>query len=160
VIELVPCTVEVAQAVLAGSDPGVPHAADWPHDDTYDALRPLAEHGSGPGTFLVVLDGVVVGDCGWFGPPDEEGEVEIGYGLAPSARGRGVGTRAVEMLLSWVAEQGARRVRAEVLPGNAASFALLARLGFEPVEERAGHVVLVRDTGHDVPALPVADGRG
>jgi RimJ/RimL family protein N-acetyltransferase len=162
VIELVPCTVEVARAVLANEDPGLPHAADWPHADTFDALRPLAEHPaeSGPGTFLVVHDGVVVGDCGWFGPPDEDGEVEVGYGLAPSVRGLGLGTEAVRLLLAWVEAHGARRVRAEVLPGNAASFALLARLGFAPVEERAGHVVLVRDAGHGAPSLPAQDGAG
>jgi RimJ/RimL family protein N-acetyltransferase len=162
VIELLPCSVAVAQAVMAGRDPGVPHAPDWPHDDTYDALRPLAEHpaDSGPGTFLVMLDGVVVGDCGWFGPPDEEGEVEIGYGLARSARGRGVGTEAVRLLLAWVQDQGAQRVRAEVEPGNAPSFALLARLGFTPVSERAGHVVLLRDAGHEGAALPAPESAG
>jgi RimJ/RimL family protein N-acetyltransferase len=95
-----------------------------------------------------VADGVVVGDCGWFGPPDEDGEVEIGYGLARSVRGRGLGTEAVALLLDWLATKGAKRVRAEVRPGNAASFALLARLGFVIDDERAGHVVLVRDLAH------------
>jgi RimJ/RimL family protein N-acetyltransferase len=83
-----------------------------------------------------------VGDCGWFGPPDETGEVEIGYGLAPSARGKGLGAATVSALLVWVREQGATGVRAEVLPGNEPSLRLLARLGFELVEERAGHLVL------------------
>jgi RimJ/RimL family protein N-acetyltransferase len=162
VIELVPCTVDVARAVLAGVEPAVPHVADWPHADTLDALRPLAEHPeeSGPGTFLVLLDGVVVGDAGWFGPPDEHGEVEIGYGLAASARGRGVGTEAVQLLLAWVTGQGARRVRAEVEPGNAASFGLLERLGFTIVGERAAHVVLLRDAGHGDPPLPAGERRG
>jgi RimJ/RimL family protein N-acetyltransferase len=162
VIELVPCTVDVARAVLAGDDPGIPHALDWPHADTADALRPLAEHPAytGPGTFLVVRDGVVVGDVGWFGPPDDQGEVEIGYGLAPSARGQGIGTQAVGMLLAWVAERGAVRVRAEVEPGNAASFRLLERLGFTLVGERAGHVVLVRDAGHGDPGLPARESAG
>jgi RimJ/RimL family protein N-acetyltransferase len=143
VISLEPVTLDLAQAVLSYSAVDVPHAGDWPHEDSYDALRPFAEHGGGPGTFLVVEDGVVVGDCGWFGPPDEDGEVEIGYGLAPSARGRGVGTEAVRLLVAWVRAQGARSVRAEVLPGNETSLRLLARLGFEDIGERAGHRILV-----------------
>jgi RimJ/RimL family protein N-acetyltransferase len=143
VISLQPVTLELAQAVLAYSPVDVPHAADWPHEDTYDALRPFAEHGGGPGTFLVLDDGVVIGDCGWFGPPDEDGEVEIGYGLAPSARGRGLGTEAVRLLVEWVRAHGARSVRAEVLPGNETSLRLLARLGFEDIGERAGHRILV-----------------
>jgi RimJ/RimL family protein N-acetyltransferase len=145
VIELVPVDRELARAVVEGTDLGaLPRVADWPHADTVDALRPLAEHpdDTGPGTFLVLHDGLVVGDCGWFGPPDETGEVEIGYGLAPSARGKGLGAATVSALLVWVREQGATGVRAEVLPGNEPSLRLLARLGFELVEERAGHLVL------------------
>ena len=142
-ITLEPVTLSLAQTVLAYEPVDVPHAADWPHEDTYDALRPFAEHGGGPGTFVIVQDGVIVGDCGWFGPSDEDGEVEIGYGLAPSARGRGLGTEAVRLLVEWARGQGARSVRAEVLPGNEASLRLLARLGFEDIGERAGHRILV-----------------
>lgn len=145
-IRLVPATHEIARAVVDGTDPGVARVPDWPHPDTADALRGLAEHpgDTGPGTFLVVEDGVVVGDCGWFGPPDDDGEVEIGYGLAPSARGRGLGLASVTALLEWVRTEGAASVRAEVLPGNAPSLRLLDRLGFEVQEERAGYLVLRR----------------
>ncbi|MGB8651355.1 MAG: GNAT family protein [Mycobacteriales bacterium] len=148
-IELLPVPPAVAAAVCAYGDLDAvlerPHAVDWPHDDTADALRPLAEHpeDTGEGTFLVVHDGEVVGDCGWFGPP-QDGVVEIGYGLAPSARGRGIGTAAVDLLLTWVTSRGATRVRAEVLPGNEPSLRLLARLGFEDVGAHAGHRVLER----------------
>jgi RimJ/RimL family protein N-acetyltransferase len=107
---------------------------DWPHDDTADALRPIAEHGGpGPalGTFLVVEGGRVIGDCGWFGPPDDDGTVEIGYGLAASARGAGRGRQAVTQLRDWVAAQpGARRIVAEALVGNEPSRRLLLDLGF------------------------------
>jgi RimJ/RimL family protein N-acetyltransferase len=140
VITLVPATREVAVAVVSGGPVPVPHVPDWPHPDTADALRPLAEHpeDTGPGTFLVTDDGVVVGDCGWFGPP-VDGLVDIGYGVAASVRGRGVGRSAVRLLLDWVTAQGATQVRAEVLPGNEPSLRLLAGLGFTDVGEHAGH---------------------
>ena len=142
-IALVPATREVAVAVVTGTLLGLRHAPDWPHADSADALRPLAEHPDdcGPGTFLICEDGVVVGDCGWFGPPID-GVADIGYGVAPSVRRRGVGRSAVRLLLDWVAGQGAARVRAEVLPGNEPSLRLLAGLGFTDVGENAGHRVL------------------
>jgi RimJ/RimL family protein N-acetyltransferase len=144
VISLEPVPRDVAVAVVSGAPLELTHAPDWPHEDSVDALRPLADHPESHtgGTFLVLEDGVVVGDCGWFGPPDEDGLVEIGYGLAPSVRGRGVGHEAVMLLLLWVRAQGATRVRAEVRPGNEPSLRLLARLGFTAREERAGYLVL------------------
>jgi RimJ/RimL family protein N-acetyltransferase len=150
VIELLQVTGAVAVAVCSHGDVDAAlaprtRATDWPHDDTADALRPLADYPeqTGEGTFLVLRDGVVVGDVGWFGPPDEDGECEIGYGLAPSARRQGVATEAVGLLVQWVQAQGVRSVRAEVLPDNAPSLALMARLGFTDIGQRAGHRILV-----------------
>lgn len=149
-IELVPATPDVAQAVVSYGEIALPHVEDWPHDDSADALRPLAEHPADTveGTFLITEEGVVVGDCGWFGPP-VDGVVEIGYGVAPSVRGRGLATAAVQLLLAWVASRGAVRVRAEVLPSNLPSLRLLERLGFVDVGEHAGHRVLERDAPTD-----------
>lgn len=152
-LELRPVPRDVAIAVVTGTGLDVALAAagltrvrDWPHEDTIDALRGLAEHAelSGKGSFLVVRwDGAVLGDCGWFGPPDEQGLVEIGYGLAASARRQGVGTEAVGRLLAWVGQQPAvRTVTAEVLVGNEPSLRLLARLGFEVTTREQDRLVL------------------
>lgn len=106
----------------------------WPHADTADALRL-------PGAMLVVVDGEVVGDCGWYGPPGDTGEVEIGYGLSPAYRGRGLGTAMVAALVAWVAEQpGVRRIVAETEVTNVASRRVLERNGFT-VESVAGAAV-------------------
>jgi RimJ/RimL family protein N-acetyltransferase len=105
----------------------------WPHDDTADALTGAAVDGDAA-TWLVVLGDVVVGECGWKGPPDVDGTVEIGYGLAAPARGKGVGTEVVAVLVAWTETRpGVRAVAADVLPGNAASLRLLQRLGFDEV---------------------------
>lgn len=135
-VVLVPASRAVANAVVGNADL---HAAlaplvagqGWPHADSADALRPLAEHGGDPGCWLVVLAGVVIGDAGWFGPPDAAGDCELGYGLAAPFRRRGLGREAVALLLSWVEQQpGVRRTTAEALVGNEASLRLLAGLGF------------------------------
>jgi RimJ/RimL family protein N-acetyltransferase len=151
-LTLVPVPFDVAVDVAAGRVPDLaPHgltaAPGWPHADTPDALRPLAEHGApgDGGTWLVVHEGAVVGDCGWFGPPDDEGAVEIGYGLAASARRQGLGTEAVAVLAAWAEQQpGVRLVSAEVLVGNEASLRLLARLGFTEMGSHPPYLRLVR----------------
>jgi RimJ/RimL family protein N-acetyltransferase len=128
---LEPLAPEVARAIVAGDLSGVRPAAGWPHDATLDGIRLGLEHGVST-TWLVLRDGVVIGDCGLHGPPDEEGEVEIGYGLAEPFRGRGYGTELARALSDWVlAQPGVRRVVARnVLAGNAASRVVLERAGF------------------------------
>jgi RimJ/RimL family protein N-acetyltransferase len=132
---LLPWTLAAARALLVGEDPGLPLAEGYPHADTADALRMYVEHGAGDedGGWFVTLaeDGRVVGDCGTLGWTDEQGRVEIGYGLAAPYRGRGYGTEAVRALADWVAAQpGVTAVSAEVEVGNEPSRRLLARLGF------------------------------
>jgi RimJ/RimL family protein N-acetyltransferase len=76
-------------------------------------------------------DGLAVGDAGFFGPPDADGEVEIGYALVPRARGAGLASEAVTLLAGWaLAQPGVRAVTARVEADNAASVRLLQRLGF------------------------------
>jgi RimJ/RimL family protein N-acetyltransferase len=143
-VALVPVLPDVAEAAVGRGDlaaalavGGLQAGPGWPHADTADALRPMAEHGDATCAWLVVVDGAVVGDCGWAGPPDADGTVEIAYGLAPPARRQGLGTEAVAVLLTWTEQQpGVRTVAARVRVGNEASRRLLRRLGFveEPAE--------------------------
>jgi RimJ/RimL family protein N-acetyltransferase len=64
---------------------------------------------------------------------DWEGlEAEIGYVLAPAARGRGAATRAVQLLTEWCFDElGIERIALLIDAANAAS---------ERVAERAGYV--------------------
>ena len=81
---LEPLSQETARAILEGTPDGLRRGRGWPHADTLDALGLVAEHGSE--AWLILEDGVVVGDAGTHGPPDENREVEIGYGLAELRR--------------------------------------------------------------------------
>lgn len=148
---LVPQTRAASVALLAGEDCGLPLAEGYPHADTFDALRMVVEHG-GPddgGWFVVLVedaaDGRVVGDLATFGPPDDDGVVEIGYGLAAPYRGRGIGTEAVGTFVDWLVTQpDVRRVVARVEVGNEASRRLLARIGFALTGQAEGHWTLER----------------
>ena len=81
--------------------------------------------------------GLAIGGAGFKGPPDVDGCVEIGYGLAPSARGRGYAREAVQALCDLAVARGVRAVTAETEAGNVASARVLEACGFA-VAERDG----------------------
>ena len=81
-------------------------------------------------------DGRPVGGIGFKGQPDG-GCVEIGYGLAPSARGNGFAAEAVMALLSVAADHGLFRVIADTTLDNIASQRTLVRAGFRLVRTDA-----------------------
>ena len=74
-------------------------------------------------------DGALVGFGGYKGPPIE-GEVEIGYAIAPARRGRGLATTATRSMIDWARERGVTKVVAHTLATPNASNAVLARCGF------------------------------
>jgi hypothetical protein len=49
------------------------------------------------------LDNLVVGMCGFTGPPDAKGVVELAYGIAPSYQGKGFATEAAMALSDFAA---------------------------------------------------------
>ena len=135
---LEPLSRETARAIVDGAPDGLVRGGGWPHADTLDALRMVAEYGSE--AWLVLEDGVVVGDAGTHGPPDEAGDVEIGYGLAESVRGRRLSSEFVAALAeTLLARPDVRRVVAnDVLAANTASRRALERAGFRLVRETDG----------------------
>jgi ribosomal-protein-alanine N-acetyltransferase len=137
---LEPLSQEIARAVVEGRPDGLRHGDGWPHDDTLDALRMVADHGSE--AWLILEDGVVIGDAGTHGPPDEQGDVEIGYGLAAPARGRGLAAEFVPALArTLLARPEVKRVVARaVLADNVPSRRALERAGFELEREEDGLV--------------------
>lgn len=82
-------------------------------------------------------EGVVIGHCGFHGPPDEVGMVEIGYSVAPDFRRRGYArAMLVELLRRAAAEPAVRTVRATISPDNVASLATISGFGFVEVGEQ------------------------
>lgn len=77
------------------------------------------------------------------GPVDHEnGEVELGYALAPHARGRGVATAALVAMTVWAFDQGLVRVTALISTDNVASSRVAEKAGysFEGVLRSVHHV--------------------
>ena len=91
--------------------------------------------------WLVMLDDVVIGDCGTVGGLDDEGAIEIGYGLAAEHRGRGYGNELVGALSGWLLAQPEVELaggREEVLADNVASRRALENAGFVLEREEGG----------------------
>jgi RimJ/RimL family protein N-acetyltransferase len=139
-LTLVPLTRAEAAAVaaLARDRAARPWAVDYPTEGdlvvagivgeagtAYDEQAPL-----GPRQLVLTATGEVVGGAGFLFPPDADGSVEIGYGLAESVRGLGLATEAVQALVARAAEHGALAVVALTTPDNAPSQRVLARCGF------------------------------
>jgi len=81
--------------------------------------------------FAVLLDGAAVGSIGvhWLEP--DQGLAEIGYWVAPQARGRGVCTRAVRLVSRWVLERpGMERLQLRADEENIASRKVAENAGF------------------------------
>ena len=123
---------------------------EYPWPDEVDLLRSLAE-GAEPhpvfGLYQLRLrdDGRAIGGIGFFGPPGDDGEVEIGYGLVPSVRGRRLAGEAVTAVLGLASVRGVRAVRAETEPGNVVSRRVLERAGFVLVREAVDELTFRRD---------------
>jgi RimJ/RimL family protein N-acetyltransferase len=96
----------------------------------------------GEATWAVAVGGEVVGAVRLKRTADPD-VLETGIWLRRSARGRGVGRRALLAVLVQAAERGARAVRADTSGENRAARAVLGALGFR-CEEDGDRVLAVR----------------
>jgi [ribosomal protein S5]-alanine N-acetyltransferase len=71
----------------------------------------------------------VIGTCGFKGPPDQNGCVEVGYSVVQEFRGAGLATEAVKNLISTALDQGASEVAAETYPSLTPSLRVMEKCG-------------------------------
>jgi RimJ/RimL family protein N-acetyltransferase len=141
-IDLLLVGAEEAARIAAG-EPGEPDqwAEGFPREDDREPAESFlsAVGTADPGIFgmykiVPTADGRVVGTAGFYGPPDESGQVTIGYGMVESAWGQGYGTAAVAGLIEVCCRHGGvTAVNADTEPDNAASQRVLEKNGFERV---------------------------
>ncbi len=133
-VELIPVQ-EAHKAALTGGNlaellsASIP--AGWPHFP--EAFTPGGPGGdpAWPG-FLIVsrAAGSLVGNGGFYGPPDAAGAVEIGYEIAPAFQRRGFATAFVRALIARAfADAKVSAVIAHTLAGENASNAVLRKAG-------------------------------
>lgn len=79
---------------------------------------------------------LLVGAGGYFGPPSEKGEVEIGFSMMPSSQGYGYATEMAKALVSNAfADTRVHRIIAHTTPDNIASVRVLTKSGFRYVHQ-------------------------
>ena len=121
--------VEMEQIIARQTDEELRKA----YQEMLDGYLAHPEQGEWYAIWMVTRrDGVQVGDLCFKGL-NEDGSVEIGYGINDEFQGQGYATEAVIATVDWALRQsGVLRVEAETEPNNAASQRVLAKCGFVP----------------------------
>ena len=94
-----------------------------------DGVRAEPDNAWGSHLFFDAADDALVGFGGYKGAPNN-GEVEVGYAIAPARQGRGLATAVVAILVERARAAGVSVVSAHTLAEENVSVAVLRRSGF------------------------------
>jgi RimJ/RimL family protein N-acetyltransferase len=118
---------EAASTLLGAEVP-----AGWP-DEELQGLLDLYEPslpGFGPWVVIGREERAVVGSAGFVGRPNDDGELELGYGIVEQHRNRGYATEAAAALVAWALQQpGVECIVARSEVANDASTRVLEKVG-------------------------------
>lgn len=109
---------------------------EWPQPDLLRILPRQAAASADEECFgiWVMIErstGLVVGDVGFHGPPEDTGVIEIGYCVVPSRRRRGYATEAARAMVRWaIDQQDVDAIVAGCEPNNVPSLGTLEKAGF------------------------------
>lgn len=111
-----------------------PEAFSIPAEESYETSS-LANDWQGF-FFINPNDKVLVGNGGFYGPPDDSGTVELGYEIASEYWNRGFATEAVQAMIGFAfAHKEVRVVIAHTLAEKNASNRVLQKVGMKFVAE-------------------------
>jgi RimJ/RimL family protein N-acetyltransferase len=133
--------IALADGDLAGADAASPvPLTDWMVSDSsvrtwqYRAVQAIQTPEDLPwitGVLWDEEDQVAVGQSGFHAAPDDDGMVEVGYGVDPAYRRRGYARAALELAIERArSEPAVRTLRATISPGNEASLGLIRQYPF------------------------------
>lgn len=118
---------------------------EWP-PEFYDAdavrytlehMRANPDHDDWGFYYVVLPEGderpaTVIGAAGFKGPPDANGEVELGYGIVPAQQRRGFATEVVRGMTKFAfGDARVRSVVGQTIPSLAGSIGVLKKAGFD-----------------------------
>jgi RimJ/RimL family protein N-acetyltransferase len=138
-----PITPAEAQRIVTQTPgPDDTWADGFPREDDLEGLGMLLREGSNAndateappfGSMLITerASRNAIGSIGFYGPPNEEGQVMIGYGLVEQYRGRGLGTEALQALIAYCRTRPeVRTILADTDVENKVSQRVLEKSGF------------------------------
>lgn len=111
----------------------VPHPYTWQHALSFATSSATSWGEQRAVAYAVAHEATdeVLAACGLVDVNEDDRTVEVGYWVAPWARGRGVATAATQALSQWaLGELGARRVSLEAAAGNHGSQRVALHAGF------------------------------
>ncbi len=96
-----------------------------------EAYEKAREAGTREGFAIVDADtGAFLGMAAAVHLDEDAGEAELGYILAPEARGRGAATEALNQLTAWAFDKGLARLELRIDAGNERSVRVAERCGY------------------------------
>lgn len=142
-LDLIACPEPAARSAKSGirhleSVIGVKVAAHWMNDEGAALLNYYAHlirqtpNLLGYGLWLIIHrdNQMMFGTAGFKGLPDEDGMIEIGYGIDPAYRRQGYTFETAQALVGWgFAQPGVETITAECLTSNLGSIRVLEKLG-------------------------------
>ena len=153
-ITLHPFTVSDAERLLAGDvDPLDGWEGGYSFTDEPELLAEYVRAGQRNGDpapfgpYLVrradggAEDGAAIGGVNLFGPPDDRGAVEFGFGLVPAVRGEGLSRDVVAEAVALIRSTGAAIARAECEIANLPARRVLEHAGLAEVARSDDSVV-------------------
>jgi RimJ/RimL family protein N-acetyltransferase len=149
-LELVPITLPLVEAVMLDRRAEVARLVGaklpdrWPgralveraFSASLERVRADPERRLWGDRLMITRDGErrLVGSVVFHGAPDDDGVVEVGYGVEEASQGMGYGSEATCAMVDWALEQpGVTRVTATTLPWHKASVRILQKAGLRPV---------------------------
>jgi [ribosomal protein S5]-alanine N-acetyltransferase len=128
---------ETLHVAIPNSWPTFPEAFSIPAEGSHESNPPTNDWN---GFFFIDQKNIaLVGNGGFYGPPDDLGAVEIGYEIASEYWNRGFATEAVQAMINFAfAHEEVRIVRAHTLAEQNASNRVLQKVGMKFVAEIDG----------------------
>lgn len=148
-LKLLPFTIEICEEVLSGStsflaDLGFTAGYGWPDFETLDTLPRILNNlkrvksPSGFESWMILCKNInsLIGDIGFKGLPNKNGEIDLGYGIIKSETGNGYEKEAAVGLVEWAFKQtGIKTITANCSKENYASQQILAFVDFNKIAE-------------------------
>jgi RimJ/RimL family protein N-acetyltransferase len=116
----------------------------------WEAQRARSDEQDGGVRFVIAVEGLAVGGASLFGVDGLACHAEVGIGLLPEARGRGIGTEAIAQLVEFAFVRcNLRRLHLEAIASNVGALRVYERAGFV-VEGRQREHAWVRGAYEDI----------
>lgn len=142
---LIPVTSQIAHDLAFGStmeleEMGLQTNGRWPRQDILDILpfvtQAFQENPEATGfEFWMIArkeSMTIIGDIGFHGIPDDQGIVEIGYGLIEEEQRKGYGYEALQAMMDWAkSHEQVTAIRADCLVTNVPSIRVLEKSGMK-----------------------------